>query len=118
MCHLLLLLPILALPVFWILPLSVAAPIYAVVAVVSVAVYIGVVRAMRRPVLTGKEHMLGATGEVIANTGSHLTVQIGGELWAAESAQGDLGVGDAVRVVAMEGLHLSVAATSAESDDP
>lgn len=112
MCHLLLLLPILALPVFWILPLSVAAPVYALVAVVSVAVYVGVVKATRSPVLTGKEHMLGATGEVVASTGSRLTVQIHGELWAGEAVRESLKVGDTARVVAVDGLHLSLSPTS------
>jgi membrane protein implicated in regulation of membrane protease activity len=108
MCHLLLLLPVLALPVFWILPLAVAVPSYALVLVVSVAAYIGLVKAMRRPVLTGREHMLGATGEVIGGSGTTLRVQIDGELWSARSAQEALKPGDAVRVVAVEGLCLTV----------
>ena len=114
MCHLLLLLPVLALPVFWLFPLSVAFPTYALVAVVSVAAYAAAIKAMRRPVLTGKEHMLGATGEVVARDGARLTVEIDGELWAAESPRVELRVGDAVRVVSLEGLQLRVAAISAE----
>jgi membrane protein implicated in regulation of membrane protease activity len=117
MCHLLLALPILALPVFWLLPLSVAVPIYALVAAVSVVVYAGLVKVMRNPVKTGKEHMLGATGEVVSNTGARLTVRIDGELWTAESTQANLRIGDTVRVVAVVGLHLSVAMTSAEDEN-
>ena len=66
MCHVLLGLPLLALPVFWIWSLSVAAPVYGVVAVASLALYAYALKAMRMPRLNGAEAMVGASGTVAA----------------------------------------------------
>jgi hypothetical protein len=60
MCHITLLLPVLALPVFWILPLAVSVPVYAVVVIIAGLVYGYAMLAMRRPVETGVEGMIGA----------------------------------------------------------
>lgn len=108
LCHVLLLLPILALPVFWLWPLSVSVPVYSVTAGLSIALYVGALRAMRKPVLTGREHMVGAKGAVVATEGGHVTVNIDAELWTATSVTGPLGVGDEVRVVGIDGLKLRV----------
>ena len=107
MCHLLLLMPVLALPVFWLWPLSVAVPLYAAVVVLSGALYVVVMRAMRRSVHTGKESMLHATGRVISQPGEPLAVRIEGERWEARSDEA-LQPGATVRVIAMEGLTLYV----------
>lgn len=112
MCHLLLLLPIVALPVFWLLPPGVSVPVYAVATCISLLVYAGAIKAMRRPVVTGKEHMLGAKGEVVRTGSGHLTVSIDGELWSGASAGGRLDVGDEVSVVGMDGLRLRVLRTA------
>ncbi|MEJ2346017.1 MAG: NfeD family protein [Gammaproteobacteria bacterium] len=85
MCHLILLLPVLALPVFWWLPLTLAGPVYAAVCGLSAWIYYYVIRAMRRPVETGSEELLHSTGEVISVDGRRLRVRIHGEVWAAES---------------------------------
>ena len=55
MCHLVLLLPILALPLFWFAPLAIAVPAYVVVLILSGWFYWLAVSAMRRPVHTGAE---------------------------------------------------------------
>ena len=107
MCHLLLLMPVLALPVFWLWPLAVAAPLYAAVVVLSGALYVFVMRAMRRSVHTGKESILHATGSVISQPGEPLAVRVEGERWGARSNE-EIQPGAAVRVVAMEGLTLYV----------
>ncbi len=39
MCHLVLLLPVIALPLFWLLPLSVAGPLYGAAAALAGVVY-------------------------------------------------------------------------------
>lgn len=64
MCHLLLLLPLLALAVLWLLPASVAVPIYATAALVSGIVYRHAWKSARMPKLNGAEAMLGARGRV------------------------------------------------------
>jgi hypothetical protein len=65
MCHIALLLPLLALPVLWMWPLAVSVPTYAAVAIVSAAIYCYAILAMRRPVETGAEAMVGATGKIV-----------------------------------------------------
>ncbi len=107
MCHIALLLPLLALPVFWIWPLSVSVPVYAVVVIVAALVYWYAVLAMRRPVETGAEGMIGQTGEVIEVHGTSVVVRIGSEIWNARSPA-SLRKGDNVAVIAVERLVLRV----------
>jgi membrane protein implicated in regulation of membrane protease activity len=85
MCHIALLLPLLALPVLWMWPLAVSVPTYAAVAIVSAAIYCYAILAMRRPVETGAEAMVGATGKIVESRGTRLVVRIGSELWNARS---------------------------------
>lgn len=107
MCHFLLFLPLLALPVFWIAPLAVALPVYGMVLASSAAIYWYAVQAMRLPAQTGAEGMVGETGEVIESRGANLFVRARSEIWHAESAA-PLRGGDRVRVVAVEHLTLRV----------
>jgi membrane protein implicated in regulation of membrane protease activity len=108
MCHLILLMPIVALPVFWVFPLLVAGPLYAVVFVLSVAFYVAVVRTMRRPPETGREGILHASGVVERVAGDTLSVRINGEHWKARCRGEQLAPGDPVDVVSIEGLTLGV----------
>ena len=105
MCHFLLLLPLAALPVFWIVPLAVALPVYGAVLALSAAIYWYAILAMRRPVQTGAEGMVGEIGEVIESRGANLFVRARSEIWHAESAA-PLREGDRVRVVAVQQLTL------------
>ena len=108
MCHLLLLLPLLALPVLWLLPAPVAVPIYATAALVSGIVYWHAWESARMPKLNGAEGMLGARGRV-ANSGERSTMLfIHGELWSADATNEALAVGDEAIVVGIEGLRLRV----------
>ncbi len=119
MCHIALLLPLLALPVLWIWPLAVSVPVYAVVAIVAALVYWYAILAMRRPVETGAEGMTGATGEVVESHGTSLILRIGGEIWSGRSATA-LCKGERVEVIAVERLVLMVRrldATTPSSSD-
>ena len=107
MCHLILLLPFLALPVFWLLPLVPAASLYSGVVVLSVLVYYYSIKALRLPVSTGREAMLHSVGEVVAVTPPTLQVRVHSEIWDARSDQ-PLVEGDRVEVTAIKGLHLQV----------
>ena len=118
MCHLLLLLPILALAVLWFFPPAVSVPIYAIVAVLSVAVYIAALRGMRKPVVTGKEQILRAKGVVVSAESEALVVRVQGERWTARSADESLRPGDGVRVVGIDGLVLRVTRDTDESGPP
>jgi inner membrane protein len=107
MCHLILLMPVLALAVFWIWPLSVAGPVYVVVAALSLWMYAVIMRAMRRPVVSGAEELVHSIGEVTEIQGNELRVRVHSELWNAESND-FLRRGDRVKVVGMRGLILRV----------
>jgi membrane-bound ClpP family serine protease len=108
MCHLLLLLPILALPVFWLWPASISVPVYAAVVAFSLSIYAALFRAMRRPVETGREGILHEQGKVVSRLGEPLAVRISGERWNAECSEGPLTFGEPVRVSGIEGLTLRV----------
>jgi membrane-bound serine protease (ClpP class) len=67
-------------------------------------------RAQRSPIQTGMESFIGKMGYAkteITNTGQ---VQVGSELWTAESSQGSgtIGKGDRIEVVDVKGLRLKV----------
>jgi len=112
MCHLLLL-PLLALPVLWLWPFSVAGPIYGVILSTSLGIYAYTIKAMKQPVRTGKQEMLHSTGQVIEEPhAAALWVRVHDDRWQARSTQPSLHKGDRVRVVGMEGMTLLVAPDS------
>lgn len=106
-CHLFLAMPGIALVVFWFLPLSQALPIYVPVAVVSLFVYHQIIKAMRKPVVTGMESAVGGTAEIVSRLDSkgpaQYLVRYQGELWTAIS-QDELASGEQVRIVALRGI--------------
>jgi membrane-bound serine protease (ClpP class) len=67
-------------------------------------------RALRHPVATGTQAMLGASAEVLADFTGKGRVRYGGELWNARS-EAALHAGDAARIVRVEGLTLWVEPT-------
>lgn len=118
MCHIALLMPLLALPLFWVLPITTAAPIYGIVVVLSAWLYYYVIKSMRQPAVTGREWLLHATGEVVAvRPDGHLVIRVGSENWTAHSSE-PVEVGDRVAVRDIEGLDLQVSKPSAESHGP
>ncbi len=122
MCHLVLLMPVIALPVFWLMPPAFAVPIYAVIAFLSGLVYWLITRAMRNPVATGVESIIGTSAEVISATNRQgypkYLVQAGGEIWTASSAS-SLRPGEMVNIAAVDGIKLVIEPAgnnSAETD--
>jgi membrane protein implicated in regulation of membrane protease activity len=107
MCHILLFAPAFGLLLFWLLPMSVAGPVYVVILLLSILLYVITIRAMRLPQLTGPESLLRKTGQIIDATGRRTRVRIGGEIWEAASSD-PLEVGDRVQVVNRDGLMLKV----------
>ncbi len=108
MCHLILLLPIVALPLFWLLPAGEAGGLYAAVIGLSMGVYWLVLQAIRAPVVTGIGALMHATGAVRSVDGRKASVWVASELWSAEAEPGALQVGDVVEVIGAEGLVLKV----------
>lgn len=107
MCHLVLLLPLFGLPVFWLWPPAVAVPAYLVVAVVSAGVYYLTFVALRLPVTAGPETLVGARGQVVGVESGDLQVRVQSELWRA-SANESLDPGESVEVQGIDGLTLKV----------
>lgn len=107
MCHLILLLPLIALPLFWLLPLALSLPLYLGISALSALIYYLAIKAMRRPVETGVEALMHSTGEVVGKEGKQFRVRALNELWYAESTD-NLQMGDRINIVEMKGLTLVV----------
>ena len=65
-------------------------------------------RSRKRPVVTGKEALVGAEGEALAWDGEEGRVRVRGEIWRARSS-GALNPGTRVKVIDRDGLVLVVA---------
>jgi membrane-bound serine protease (ClpP class) len=61
----------------------------------------------KRPVVTGSEAMIGASGETVSWQGGEGRVRVKGEIWLARAAA-PLAPGTAIRVVGRDGLVLDV----------
>ena len=86
-------------------------PLIAALTLVSAAFVIGIAgmaaKARRRPVVSGAQRMIGASGEVIECTGREGWVEVDGERWKVRAAQ-PLRTGERVRVTRVDGLTLEV----------
>jgi membrane-bound serine protease (ClpP class) len=91
--------------------MNVGRPLIAAFATVGGLMILGIVylatRAMRHPVTTGAESMIGADAEVVADFTGKGRVRYGGELWNARSERA-LHAGELARIVKVEGLTLWV----------
>jgi len=89
------------------LSLSVVAAATLITAALFLLVLTMLLRSRRRPVVTGKEGLLGAEGETVVWDGAEGRVRVQGEIWRAR-AQQPLQTGERIRVVEREGLVLVV----------
>lgn len=116
MCHLILLMPIVGLVVFWILPLSAALPVYLVILAASAVLYYLILKSMRRPVTTGAQTLVGKSATVVEASGNRGEVHVEGAIWQATSDD-TLAVGDRVMILSIEGLTLKVARDTQSQTD-
>lgn len=111
MCHLLLFMPILSIPIFWIAPLNVAIPIYLVIVLISIALYWLVIQSQRKIPITGIESLLGEEAEVVSKISpGHLArylVKSQGELWSTYCSDA-LNHGEKVRIAELKGISFLV----------
>ncbi len=91
------------------LSLAVVAAATLVTAAFFLLVISMLLRSRRRPVVTGKEALLGAEGETVAWQGAEGRVRVQGEIWRARAAA-PLQPGTRVKVVDSDGLVLVVEA--------
>lgn len=110
MCHLVLLIPVFGLGVFFFLPLPYAAVIYLVICGASALLYRAVIKAMCRRVVTGTEALLGAQASVRRVDPGRMVVCLRGELWTARPAgfTGTPHPGEQVVVTEIRGNRLVV----------
>ncbi|MBI3989039.1 MAG: hypothetical protein HY347_05425 [candidate division NC10 bacterium] len=111
-CHLILFMPALALPVFFVLPLQAALPIYLFLVALSGLVYVAIVKAFRLPIQTGREGMIGKTGEVVVDLQPEGVVRYQNELWSARASE-RLVKGEKVVIVNVDNLKVIVRRVSA-----
>ncbi len=112
-CHAVLLLPLVGLPLFWLLPLGYALPINIAVWLATPFLYRMIRKAMIRPVKDEFQSLVGTTAEVVSKseTGRSakylVRVQGEGELWSAYSTDA-LGIGEWVNIVAIRGIGVVI----------
>lgn len=111
MQHLILILPLLGIIIFWILPPGIAIPVYLLILVISGMMYWVIVRAMKKHPETGAEGLIGATTRIESSlqtrNETQYVVRIQGELWNATSSD-LLKEGELVTVIGVTGLTLLV----------
>jgi membrane-bound ClpP family serine protease len=73
--------------------------------------------ALRRKPVSGMLNMVGSRGEVVNPLSPEGVVRIGGELWAAKSAGGEIKLGEEVLVVEQDRLKLTVHRSSDVSSE-
>lgn len=89
-------------------PLSLVVTLAVTTAVFIAAVGGMALRARRRPVVTGREQLVGSEGEVLTVSEGEVWARVHGELWRVASSV-PLSPGQRVRVVGIDGLELTVA---------
>ena len=111
MCHLILLMPVLGLPVFWLMPLSVALPIYIIVVLISAFLYWMIMKAMNKPPQDGFQSLVGTEAKVVSRLApghsAQYLVHSQGELWSAYAKE-TLQPGEKVNIVATKGIGVVV----------
>lgn len=110
MHHLILLLPIFGIVVFWLLPLGIAIPVYIAILIISGLMYWAIIRAVRN-IPRASLSFIGEQARVVSRLGPEdefrYMVEVHGELWAAVSSD-KLNVGDVVSIKSVKGIILWV----------
>jgi membrane-bound ClpP family serine protease len=112
MCHVILSFPILALPLFYLLPFKTALPIYLSVLLFTWFVYFKMIAAMRAKVQTGKEGMIGEEALVLEDIDPEGKVMVWSEIWSATAKGKRFQKGQRVVIYGFEGLTAVVGEAS------
>jgi membrane-bound ClpP family serine protease len=107
MCHVVWMLPILGLPLFWVLDFSVALPVYMAILALSGVVMWLTVQSLRKPASSGMEGMRGDVAEVVEALRPRGTVRYHNAFWCAEARE-PVGGGETVRIIGNKRLCLLV----------
>ena len=117
-CHLLLLLPLAGLALFFVLPWPVALGIDVVLAAIAAGIAVPGMRALRQPITTGREALVGQIGEAASDVQREGLVRYGGELWTATANGVRISAGTRVRIRGVEGLKLLITPIESEGIPP
>ena len=98
-------------------PLAFIVPAAMVSAVFLAAVGGMALKARQRPVVSGREQLVGSTGEVLEASGSEGWARVQGERWRVTSTA-QLTAGQRVRVTRMDGLLLTVGPEAEKGTKP
>jgi len=108
-------LPIIAVPAFWLLPHSSAIGLYIVSILLSAPMHWIMHLNHKMPVATGSKALVNRDAEVVSKSTLGLKtiyfVRVRGELWTA-CCDTPLEIGEIVRIVAVEGNTLTIECTS------
>jgi len=100
---------------------GIALPVVVGIAIAAAGILVGIVwmamRSHKRPVVSGREEMIGAIGEVVADFEGRGAVHVHGERWQAR-CEVPLQRGQAVSVTAMHGLVLDVKPLAVSKEAP
>lgn len=107
-CHVLLLLPVAGLALFFVLPWPVALGIDVFLAAIAAGIAVPAIRALRQPIVTGREALVGRIAEAASDVEREGFVRYGGELWAATANGVRIARGTRVRIRGVEGLKLLI----------
>lgn len=111
MCHILLLMPLLGLPVFWLMPLGQALPVYTIIVLISGLLYWLIWRSTKISAELGPESVIGTEAEVVSILSprhpAQYLVRAKGELWSARCTD-TLQPGEKVNVADLSGINLIV----------
>jgi len=110
--------PILALVLFYFLPIGTALPFYLVILVVAAFCYVIMFQSMRAKAKTGLKAMIGGEALVVADIDPEGKVKIKDELWAATAGGKNIAAGQKVRIVKIQGLVLVVESLAQERKIP
>ena len=108
MCHLILLLPVFALPIFWFFPLSTALPIYLIITGITAFLYFLIYKAMMMKPRIGKEAMLGQTVDVIKDIAPEGKIKYFAEIWNAMTDGKNFSAGEKVVIYGFWGMNVLV----------
>jgi membrane protein implicated in regulation of membrane protease activity len=104
-------LPLIALPIFWFLPLGQAIIIYLLSLLLSGWMFWLMRRNKKYHVVTGREGLIGQEAEVVSKSATkgkaEYTIRVEGELWNARSRD-VLQPGETVTIISTEGNRLVV----------
>lgn len=107
MCHVLLILPILALPLFWLLPWAEALILYGLICFLSAAFYWLMWGTLRQRAATGIEGMMGGTGTIFRCGEGEMKMYYRGEIWDAVCKEA-MSLGERVEIVGFAKMKLIV----------